>query len=370
MGRFFQGLSNEYRDYKPEGYSGSHDAGVGSMAAEFEAFEPNPRYTSTAIGDTTAAYPLIESKDKSKLPPIDPILQRLIQSKWTRAEPQEMKKPGDDKQKVYSPTPSRGNFVIGQRGGTVTPQRDTYVPHIQSAGANSIDDWKDMANIKRVNAITFRGDSRGPQALLVGNGRTGGFNPPDTRTDSGYIFGPVFDVFQSYMKTRFNVDIDMGTYVSAIAGSAPTPAAKHVLADYLMWRAIMGSEAMHAGRMIANEFLKAYISTSRSLKTARYFAHLYKGTRMEAWFYITRVRGGFYYPARVQGEDTKFTTIEQEVAQLGSITPENIVGFRKSLLMEGNWAGNGPIYVRREFRKSDPVAFTKAFNMLSGWDPT
>jgi len=349
MAGFFKSLTRGYVGDKPDAYTGEHDSAIGAIGVEFEAFTPNPLYVDTLPPPTTLSYPTNVPKNQTGLPPIDPILKRLIESLWKRAEP--------------AAGATRGAVQIGSRGGTVTPQRDAYRP--QTRGAATITDMDHIGKLARINAITFRGDTRSPQALLVGNGKSGGFTPPNSRTDDFYIYGAVFNGFKIYMKSRFGVDITMADYVSAIAGSAPSAQAKHVLADYMMWRAVMESEAMHTGRMVADEFLKAYISTSRSLAVARSFAHA-KGN-MVAWFYITRVRGGFVIP----DAGVKWGTIEQEIAQFGPIPPADILGFRKSFSGgQGNhWAGTGPIYIRRDFRKSEPDAFAKAFNMLSGWVP-
>lgn len=351
LARFFQGFSNEYAAWKPNRYKGSQDSAIGSIGAEFEGFVPDPKYADARMPKVDHDYPLIVPRAGAHLPPINPILKSLVETLWKRAQP--------------ATGATRGNIQIGGRRDQAfpqrdaVPQRDAYVA--QTRGA-SVVDFSNTTSLVRTNAVTLRGDTRGPQEIIVGNGVSGGFNPPNTRTDDYYIYGPVFNAFKGYMKNRFGVDITMADYVSAVAGSAPSAAAKHVFADYIMWRAVMESEALHIGNMVSNELLKAYISTSRSLVIARNFGHRF-GAVSDAWIYVCYVQGGFTIPPA----GSKWGTVEQEIAQLGPLPPVNIVGFKKSSSLV--FPGAEPIYVRRKFRKTEPEAFRRVFEMLSGSAP-
>jgi hypothetical protein len=345
--RFFKSWSST-SESKPEAYTGKHEAEIGPIAIEFEAFKPNPAFADTSNPGPHHVYPPILPRAGTSPPPIDPILKSFLDSMWQRAEP--------------ATGATRGVNLIGTRSGQVTPQRDAYAK--QTRGA-MVRDFSNTNNLKRTDAITFRGDSRGPQEILVGNGKSGGFNPPNTRTDDGYLYGSIFSGFQSYMKSRFKTDITMADFVSAVNGSAPSPAAKHVLADYLMWRMVMESEALHIGTMVQSEFLKAYVSTSSSLLVSKVFAGMHASGSRTGWLYICRVRGGFVIPAA----GTLWGKGEQEIAQLGPISPRDIIGFAKVAAGVSPWASDGPIYVRRDFRKGAPDSFSRMYNMLSGWVP-
>ena len=120
-----------------------------------------------------------------------------------------------------------------------------------------------MVNFKRVEGYAFRGDTRDPLKIKA----DGGFNPPATRTDDYYLDNNIIPNFCDYMKKRFGQDnIDqtaLRNFIKANHGTGTT------FIRYETWRAMLEQESMHLGRMVADEFLKGYISTSRSTRVAK-----------------------------------------------------------------------------------------------------
>ena len=158
-----------------------------------------------------------------------------------------------------------------------------------------------MLKIDRVVAYGFRGDSRDPDTMKAAKG----FLPPSTRQDERYLNGAVFEQFQDYMKRRFQQDITLDEYKVALAKSMDAQA-KQLFLEYSIWRAIIKSEELHLGRMLANEGLKGYISTTKAVTVAKAFAG-------RGWVYCLLVRGGYLVPPKGKAEWTKLFG-EQEVA--------------------------------------------------------
>ncbi|MEJ7813242.1 MAG: hypothetical protein WKG32_22720 [Gemmatimonadaceae bacterium] len=222
------------------------------------------------------------------------------------------------------------------------------IPHLQGIAT----DWKTMEELPRVNAYTFRGDTRAPSAIAA----AGGFSPPITRTDVYYIDSVVKPAFKSYMKRRYGQDVSDADLTRAINQVAPANTdERQVLSNYFVWRAMTQNEAFHLGRMLADEALKGYISTSRAVFVARSFA------RANGRAYLTRVRGKFLVPDKGA---TKWTQIfgEQEIALPAKLEWDDVFGFRQVDARE-NLAG--PIYFRRGF-DVHRIAFAEAYDLLSG----
>jgi hypothetical protein len=290
----------------------------------------------------------------------------MIELMWKTAEP--------------SATAQRGNVTMGTRG--LAPAQlniaDKYNPQVRPTKAaistntpnftEIASDWKVFQQIERTNAVTFRGDTRPPKEVIsVQNG----FGPPDSRNDRYYLENGIYDHFSGYLQRRYNRTVTKQDFLSAVDRTAFGNEAKALLVDYMMWRKICEREAVHLGRMVEQECLKGYISTARCIDTAIQF-----GTRHNSqagWMYVTVVHGGFIVP----WEDKFWGSGEAEIAQWGRIPGERIVGFRylrdrnpAGLTPEERAAGpDGPIYIRKSFRKAEPKAFETIFNYMSGKTP-
>jgi hypothetical protein len=222
-------------------------------------------------------------------------------------------------------------------------------PHLQGIA----NDWTEHVKLKRVCAYTFRGDSRPPLDIKT----AGGFSPPASRSDEWYFKNVLHPQFASYMKRRFSKDVDWTTFSDAFnISSGNDDSKKRLLLDYSIWRALVDREALHMGRMLAEEAIKGYISTTRCVTVAKAFA------KANGWVYLTLVRGGFHVPAK---KSTTWTQIfgEQELAFPGTVEWRYVFAFRQ-VGPKGKFVG--PIYFRNGFEGKNCSAFRQAHDLLSG----
>jgi hypothetical protein len=362
---------------KLQGYI--HHPEIGAVAGEFECLEPNQKYAygpqySPRYANIKPIPSHISRDAPTDCPPITPVkalpphvplpmyVRGLIKKLWKRAEP------AQDAQ--------RGAVRIGgsryqQTSFAATMQRERnffkpYKQHVSPTGADAFGegemalDWKEMDQIKRISAYTFRGDRDGPSILL--NNR-GGFKPPASRTDRSYLEGAIYEHFADYMKRRYGTEVTQKDFLAAVDQTLTDSIAQKTLIAYMLWRKLVDGEKYHLGRMTADECLKAYISTSTSLPVSMYFATGRVGN--PGWMYVTLVRGGFAVPKydMIGGNNHKWATGEHEIAKLGPIAPEDIVGFRHAKDM---YTLDGPVYVRHSFRKDESHPFARIFDILSG----
>jgi hypothetical protein len=367
----------EYRPKKLQGVQ--HDPAIGPLAAEFECFEPNPKYAfgPKHVPPYAPLRPLPShiARDAPKdCPPITPVkvvpardglslhVQHLVKALWKGAEP--------------TAGVTRGAVRIGnERHADQRPRlaaiRDRaanapFRPQVAPTGADSFNegemalDWKAMDQIQRVSAFTFRGDRDGPNTLI--NVRKG-FKPPATRTDRSYLEGAIYEHFASYLQRRYGRALTQKDFLAAVDQTVGGRAAQETLVAYMLWRKLVEKEQFHLGRMTVDECLKAFISTSTSLPVSMYFA-TGRGTGA-GWMYVTLVSHGFSVPnfAVGDGNNHKWATGEHEIAKMGSIDPADIVGFRHVADLH---TLDGPVYFRESFRKSESHPFARLFDILSG----
>lgn len=362
---------------------------------EFEAWEPDAKLAQTeAMGFqswTGGELPFITAKEHIPVTPLEPSLEKLLKSVWESS-----KAPNPMTKKQYEFSDKGAKFI--KDTGEVR-QRQQLMGHQRQAGWNPLlknwgppaspssaprpalvnpsknpmptpasgpnpaphlagiaRDWalmKDSATIQinRVVAYAFRGDGRDPMQIK----QAGGFKPPSTRNDEQYLFGAVFEQFQDYVKRRFGKDITLHQYKAALT-AAMDAETKKLFMEYSTWRAIMKAEEMHLGRMLANEALKGYTSTTRAVTVAKGFA------KTGGWVYCLLVRGGYLVPAKDAIEWTKLFG-EQEVAFPGSIAWENVIACRK---VGAGVKFEGPILLRTKFSKIDVGAAKQIYELLSG----
>jgi hypothetical protein len=333
---------------------------IGSVSSDFEAFKPYPRYSwekgKRNPPQSKDVWKIVVPKTAPPIGRLPQIIENVLKSTWKYSEP----KAGAQ----------RGPVMMGTRGGAVPGfvQNQTYQPQVRPTTGkifstfpnNSViaSDWKLFEQIERTNAVTFRGDTRPPQSVI---NTFGGFTPPNSRTDRFYLENGIFNNFQQYLDRRFQRPLSKEDFLRAVDSSLPNDTDKKILVDYMMWRKIMEREQMHLGRMVENECLKGYISTSRSIDSSIQFGtNLNKQT---GWVYLTIVHAGFIIP---WGMNAFWGSGEAEVAQWGPIPSERIVGFARFT----KWGIlDSSIYIRRSFRKSEPHAFEQMFKVFSGKTP-
>ncbi len=332
------------------------------FGGDFNAWEPMSHYAKTEErGDVSwvgGDLPAIGTK--TVVPPTKPLhvlFGDFFNHLWKRAE---------------KPTGPQRNFLAQTRVAT-TPQRPyfpavaaTQTPAFDMLPANATQhlagmasDWEIHKNLERFSGYAFRGDSRDPVALKAADG----FCPPSTRNDDGYIKGAVYEQFCSYMQRRFGKDlkaaITADQFLALVRSTAPAPADKDTFVFYTTWRAIVKSEQFHLGRMLAEETLKGYISTTRAVTVAKGFAC--KRESKAGWVYCVAVPSGIVVPSKNASQWTKIFG-EQEIAMAGEIPWHGFAAARA--VKHGMFEGN--IFIRNNFEKIDPEAFKKICKLMSG----
>jgi hypothetical protein len=224
-------------------------------------------------------------------------------------------------------------------------------------------EWSSIPGLQRVNAYAFRGEKRRPEEVRAG----GGFMPPSMRTDDFYV-GVIADKFVGYMKRRFNKTVDKSEVVNWVKGQGGNGRA---FVEYEIWRAILKGEEMNIGKMVAFEFLKGFISTSRNVQTAHTFWGNTSdgGSRRDGAVYAVHTEGGFLLPDKITtGHVHGSKENEAEIAHPGPLPWLKIMAFRTYNKVDFNDARTFPksqfIFVRKGFPQADPSGFSKVFAAL------
>ena len=318
-------------------------AKFGALKPQFEAFAPDPKLKPYA--EWSSDFPLIKPVTPQPFTPVQKLITKMVEATWTAAEP--------------SAGAQRGPVTIGARGGAapattynarVRPVKADLYPNRPDPTAIA-SDWNLFKTLERTDAVTFRGDTRGPSDVFA----KGGFTPPNSRTDDHYIENNLYTAFADYLKRRYNRNLDKVDYINAVRQVLTDTTSKKLLTDFMMWKKMLDREAVNLGRMTQQECHKGYISTSRSIKVAVGFGGKNGNS---TWVYVTLVGLGFVVPDE---KSHAWGTEEQEVAQWGAIPNEKIVGARRLDFYELT----GPIYFRPEFRRKETKAFEKAFRSLN-----
>lgn len=311
------------------------------------------------ISWTGPNLPYIPSK-KYLHAPLDTKVQALIDTTWKAVSPRE----GAGR--------ARTAIIGGQRGAGfgVAPTFVSAAPvgyggltNLEGAGHLKTvvpTDWKLMRDMPRVSAYAFRGDTRNPAQIRA----VDGFQSPITRTDEHYKKNVIFPLFKAYLEKKLGAPQAL-TYDQlnvALMQVLPTPEEREAFAFYNLWRSQVERESMHIGRMLAQETLKGYVSTTKATPVAKAFA------KKNGWVYLVLVKSGFLVPAKGTHPWTSLFG-EQEIASPKPIHWKRVVAFRQVSNQEDRHF-TGPIYVRPEFIVDSNEAFRLAFQQLSGWNQT
>jgi len=219
-------------------------------------------------------------------------------------------------------------------------------------------DWTLMTKLERISAYTFRGDTRNPDQIRA----VDGFFPPATRTDDYYLKKKVYEFFQKYMLARWQVDISSrltpDEFVTMVKNTTKSEDNEDLWYQYTIWRALAQAEELHLGRMLAEETLKGYISTSRAVAVAKGFSG------SAGWVYVVRVDGGIVVPDKGDGHPWTKIFGEQEIAYPGPLKWSTVMGFRKTA--NKKFVPNEPLYLRKALQNEDRKAFESCYELLSG----
>lgn len=253
---------------------------------------------------------------------------------------------------AYRPMPSPVSMdmpIMGAKAQGIKPADIQYLNGVAN-------DWTMMTKLERVNAYTFRGDRRSPDQIKL----AAGFSPPSSRTDDAYLKGKVFEFFKKYMQSRWQLDLSAMTadeFLGIVNKTTKGGEAEKIWYQYTIWRAIVQSEELHLGRMLAEETLKGYISTSRAVGVAKGFAG------DAGWLYVLRVVGGMVVPEKGKHAWTSIFG-EQEIAYPGALAWDAVMGFRQ--VTNKKFTPQQPLYLRKGFQKEDSKAFEACYDLLSG----
>jgi hypothetical protein len=310
--------------------------------------------------------PYIPSKSPLTLPPLPQTLQNLMEHAWTAVNPSEgairsampagshrtalpQLPPG--KMPPLPSTPYQKLNVPPTRGAAYGTQAK-LAPHLKTAFAQ---DWSEHKNLERVRAFAFRGDTRAPTEIK----KAGGFHPPISRTDDDYLVKTVYPQFSKWLKDKAGSEITEDEFKEIVKKTAPDSTTKSALWQYGLWRSLVEAEQFHLGRMVAEEALKGFISTTRAVTVAKAYADKGAG----GWVYVLLVTGGYLIPDKTKHKWTEIFG-EQEIALAGSVPWDDVMGFRQVEPNEKKFTGR--IYLRKTFDRQESDAAEQCYKLLSG----
>lgn len=368
---------------------------IGSeFGGAFEALKPGDYAAREQVGIMNHSGPSLDYvpvKDGKSYPhpPLDDKVERLIESSWKWAQPKDGATRGwvqagghraparpmpplpplPGQARAMPPLPPLPGQVSTMPPLPKLPQRgpDTFhsapaidfgakgtlAPHLKSLVPQ---DWSIMRQIPRVSAYAFRGDTRDPVKIQSAKG----FNPPISRNDDYYVENVIFKHFAAYAKAKLNVDLQLADFKKLIQQAIPDPQDRVTFAYYNMWRSQVARESLHLGRMLAQEDLKGYISTTKSVAVAKGFA------RDGGYVYLMRVASGFLVPGKNSGNEWTKIFGEEEIASPFPIPWDDIMGYRKVKRTPVGLKFDGPVFLRRGFKAADSTGFETCFKLLSG----
>lgn len=263
--------------YKPQSAADDVDdswkTSIGWLGTEFEPWQQDPQYKPNRRGYDKNAFQIMPVNGPP-LGHLPQIIQDMMNVSWKTAEPAN----GAPRKAALIGT--RKQNMASTANGVYHAQVRPVAEDIPVKLANDLaiaSDWDQFGRIDRISgAATFRGDSRSPHEVIV---KAGGFHPPNSRTDRGYLEGPVYEYFADYLKRRYQRDLSQADFLGVLDHGANSDEDSRVLVDYAMWRRIVDRESTHLARMASNQLLKAYVSTSRAIDSSMQFAAQNKHNR-------------------------------------------------------------------------------------------
>jgi len=227
-------------------------------------------------------------------------------------------------------------------------------PEYSALKFSRVKSWDGITDLERINAYTFRGDTRDPIEVK----KAEGFRPPSSRTDDTYV-NLIASAFVSFMHDTHGKQVNRQDVIKHIKGERQRGE------DFVrlqMWRHMMDNEQFHIGEMVKHEFLKGFISTSRDPYVSWKFADRWNPSTT-SWLYAVHVKGGFLLPSSAVSTNIHAGKDEEaEVAFPGNLSFGKVVGVAR-LSFSRNMSPVVPpfvMYYRHGFRQSQP----KAFQML------
>ena len=352
-------IANPFQNFSPKNKGPGLFAGLDAWAPLKRYNDKNQELAGNVSWNGPELTPISTKTNTPPTPPLEKIFGDLLQRIWVKgnaptASPQRNLLAQTRQQRPGMPAPAPYRPMVAPTISAAMPQP---MPHLTGLA----NDWGLYKQLQRFTGYAFRGDSRDPAAIKA----AGGFQPSAARTDDHFIKGAVYEQFTNYMQRRFQKDmksmVTPDQFLDIVRQSAKSPDDREAFQFFTNWRAIVKSEELHMGRMLAEEALKGYISTTKAVTVAKGFAK--KSARGgTGWVYCVAVLGGFIVPER---GTTAWTQIfgEQEIAKAGNIPWHSVAAARA---VKPNGMFEGDIHIYKGFDKIDPKAFEEIFKLLSG----
>jgi len=382
-------LKSLFSDYK------KLSLGAGRYAGEFDAWQPIRSYaTKEDAGSLDSSFVPALPAIPAKVPlpayaPMQNYFEEIAKRVWKAAKPSMVQKlmferkdflaqtrvayppPSAPPPQPFGPAGPQWWVPTGERPplasptgmpGTKGAQEIPDVPQLDYLKGVA-KDWQLTKDLVRINAYTFRGDSREPHVVM----KNGGFNPPSSRTDTAYLKNTVYPLFIGYMVRRFGAPkdrlVDEHTFMNVVNHVITSPEQRRWWIEYTIWRALEEQEKFHTGRMVAEEALKGYISTTRDIRVAKGFA--LRAGQATGWVYVVLIEGGIVVPDKGKHAWSQLFG-EQEIAYPASVPWAKIYGFRQVEQTTMKFGPNQPLLLRKGFQEKDPEAFKQCYALLSG----
>jgi hypothetical protein len=298
----------------------------------------------------------VPSKSPLPLAPLEPALQALLDHAWQSSTPDKAA-PRGAIPLASSRTATASAISASHRTYTPVPvtrsaafdAQKNLAPHLKTAFAQ---DWSLQKTIPRVRAFAFRGDTRAPRAIKQAHG----FLPPISRTDAHYLKSAIYPQFSKWLKDKTGAEITWDHFESCINRKIPVGDVRKDFIHYGIWRALVEREQFQLGRMLAEEALKGFISTTRATTVAKGYA------KENGWVYVVLVDGGYLVPDKGAHPWTSIFG-EQEIAVPGAVPWDKVQGFRQ---VGESRKFTGPVYLRNDFDASESDAAAQCHRLLSG----
>jgi hypothetical protein len=209
---------------------------------------------------------------------------------------------------------------------------------------------KELAHVpfERVIGYGFRGETRSPGIVKA----AGGFTPNYTRIrDVVKEQNDLAEIAKKYGFRGSEVLPRMEEFLAQQKAHGRISAADQSAID--AWKS-KDTDALNLQEFIRQEDYRGFISTSKSLRTARNFAG------GSGWVYACFVEGAFHLPRK--GAHAWAIHDEGELAMPGMLDWDDVVGCRRVKACQFD----GPVYLKRDLYMRDTEAARKIHEYLSG----
>lgn len=253
---------------------------------------------------------------------------------------------------------------------------------------------KESDGIKTISAYTFRGDRR----EVIDIKRANGFAPPSERTDTHFM-NLIASRFIKYMETHHHEQYSdaikekikehiiqndrMPDRATLVRSAGFVPALRRAYTEYEGWRDVLKDSRLNIKNMVCDEFLRGFVSTSRSVHVAQSFGNRTSAEGAEKTggvrdytIYALHTPNGLLLPPRDAHErrsdkhnkqlhEHGYKKEEAEVPHPGFLPWKNVMMFRSHAFTKNDLTRGEKIYVRKGFAQDDPEGFRMVLAAMS-----